>query len=178
MFRPILPATLALAAGLAGGAAPTAVEYYHGGYGHYFVTASPQEIAALDAGTRIRGWVRTGLGFRAYATPEAGSSPVCRYYIPPALGDSHFFGRGHAECEATGRDQPRLVLEEARFMHLALPAGGTCPAATVPVYRVFSNRADANHRYTTDPAVRVEMLGRGWIPEGYGPEGVGFCAPL
>ena len=31
---------------------------------------------------------------------------------------------------------------------------------------------------TTSPAVRADMLGKGWIPEGYGPEGIGFCAPL
>ena len=40
----VLPAGLALAA------TSTAVEYYHAGYGHYFATASPQEIAGLDAG--------------------------------------------------------------------------------------------------------------------------------
>ncbi len=173
----MLDAGRAVQAAQAGVQIADVVEFYNAALDHYFVTWLPSEIAALDAGTQIRGWVRTGLGFRAYATPEAGSSPVCRYYIPPALGDSHFFGRGHAECEATGRDQPRLVLEEARFMHLALPAGGTCPAATVPVYRVFSNRADANHRYTTDRAVRDQMAARGWLAEGDGPDLVVMCAP-
>jgi serine protease len=153
------------------------VEYYHARFDHYFLTWRTSEIAALDAGTVIRGWTRTGATFRAWATPEAGSSPVCRYYIPPALGDSHFYGRGNAECEATGGEQPGLVLEDARFMHLALPGAGTCPANTVPVYRVFSNRADANHRYTTDRAVRDQMVARGWLAEGDGPDLVVMCAP-
>jgi serine protease len=173
----MLDAGSAIRAAQAGVQLVDVVEYYHARFDHYFLTSRPSEIAALDAGTVIRGWTRTGATFRAWATPEAGSSPVCRYYIPPALGDSHFYGRGNAECEATGREQPGLVLEDARFMHLALPSAGACPANTVPVYRVFSNRADANHRYTTDRAVRDQMTARGWMAEGDGPDLVVMCAP-
>ena len=173
----MLDAGSAVRAAQAGVQLVDVVEYYHARFDHYFLTWRPSEIAALDAGTVIRGWTRTGATFRAWATPEAGSSPVCRYYIPPALGDSHFYGRGNAECEATGREQPGLVLEDARFMHLALPSAGACPANTVPVYRVFSHRADANHRYTTDRAVRDEMVARGWLAEGDGPDLVVMCAP-
>ena len=28
-----------------------------------------------------------------------------------------------------------------------------------------------------DPAVRQQMIARGWIPEGYGPDGVVMCSP-
>jgi hypothetical protein len=45
------------------------------------------------------------------------------------------------------------------------------------VYRVFSNRADANHRYTTDRATRERMVAAGWIAEGDGPDAVAMCAP-
>jgi hypothetical protein len=45
------------------------------------------------------------------------------------------------------------------------------------VYRVFSNRPDANHRYTIDRAVRDDMVARGWIAEGDGPDRVVMCAP-
>ncbi len=173
----MLDAGAAVRAARAGVEEVDVVEYYHAGLDHYFLTWRPGEIAALDAGTAIRGWKRTGAGFRAWSTPESGSSPVCRFYIPPAQGDSHFYGRGHAECEATARAQPQLVLEDARFMHLALPVAGTCPAATTPVYRVFSNRADANHRYTTDRAIRDRMVAQGWLAEGDGADRVAMCAP-
>jgi len=173
----MLDAGSAVRAAQAGVQLVDVVEYYHARLDHYFLTWRSSEIAALDAGTVIRGWARTGATFRAWATPEAGSSPVCRYYVPPALGDSHFYGRGNAECEATGREQPGLVLEDARFMHLALPIAGACPANSVPVYRVFSNRTDANHRYTTDRAARDQMTARGWMAEGDGPDLVVMCAP-
>ncbi len=62
-------------------------------------------------------------------------------------------------------------------MHLTLPGAGACPAGTAPVYRVFSNRADANHRYTTDRATRDQMVGKGWLAEGDGPDLVVMCAP-
>ena len=51
-----------------------------------------------------------------------------------------------------------------------------CPADTLPVYRFFNNRNDANHRYTVDRSVRRAMLNRGWVPEGNGKEAVAFCS--
>jgi len=41
------------------GGATVAVEYFHPGFGHYFVTAQADEIAGLDAGV-FGGWARTG----------------------------------------------------------------------------------------------------------------------
>ena len=72
------------------------------------ITWVPAEISALDQGV-VRGWQRTGYSFAAYITPEAGTSPVCRYYMPPLYGDSHFFGRGTQECTATGQRNPLLL---------------------------------------------------------------------
>ncbi len=143
-----------------------AVEFYNAGLDHYFITWAPDEIAGLDAGTVSKGWARTGKSFPVYASAQVGSSPVCRYYIPPALGDSHFFGRGTAECAATGQRNPTFVLEDPAFMHVILPTAGLCPTNTINVYRVFSNRPDANHRYTTDRATRNEMVAKGWLAEG------------
>lgn len=153
------------------------VEYYHAGLDHYFITGLASEVAALDAGTQIRGWTRTGRTFKAYAAAEAGSSPVCRYYLPPAFGDSHFYGRGTAECNATGQQHPGFVLESSAFMHMRLPDSGACAPGTIPVYRVFSNRADANHRYMTDRALRDQMVAAGWVAEGDGFDRVVMCAP-
>jgi hypothetical protein len=55
--------------------------------------------------------------------------------------------------------------------------GGWLPRRYERVYRVFSNRADANHRYVTDPAVRNQMAMKGWLAEGDGPDLVVMCAP-
>lgn len=155
----------------------TAVEYYNATLDHYFLTHVAAEIAILDAGTTIKGWSRTGQSFGVYAAPAGGTSPVCRFYIPPDKGNSHFYGRGAAECGATAQANPTFVNEDASFFHMQLPAGGTCPAGTRPVYRAFSNRADANHRYMVDRALRDAMTAKGWVAEGDGPDLVVMCAP-
>ncbi|HSV19435.1 MAG TPA: choice-of-anchor D domain-containing protein [Casimicrobiaceae bacterium] len=154
-----------------------AVEYHNAGLDHYFITWVANEIAILDAGLKSHGWIRTGEHFSTYPAAQAGASPLCRYYIPPDKGNSHFYGRGTTECTRTGQSNPSFVLEDPAFMYMILPANGTCPAATTPVYRVFSNRPDANHRYTTSRAIRDQMVGEGWLAEGDGPDLVVMCAP-
>ena len=159
------------------GSSVKAVEYYNRTLDHYFLTHVVAEIAALDAGTVVRGWVRTGQSFNVWPSAKAGSSPVCRFYIPPGKGDSHFYGRGTAECEATGAENPTFINEDSQFFHVALPFAGTCPAGTRNVHRAFSNRTDANHRYTVEPAIRDQMVAQGWIAEGDGPNLVAMCVP-
>jgi N-acetylneuraminic acid mutarotase len=153
------------------------VEYYNAVLDHYFITWVLAEQAFLDAGHTPTPWVRTGSTFNTYTSAHAGTSPVCRFYIPPAASDSHFFGRDTVECNGTGQRYPEFVLEDPQFMHLFLPVAGTCPANTTPIYRVFSNRTDANHRYMTDRTIRSQMLARGWVAEGDGPDLVVMCAP-
>lgn len=153
------------------------VEYYNATLDHFFITWIAAEIANLDAGLTPTLWTRTGQSFRAYATPHPGTSEVCRFYIPPADGNSHFFGRSAAECVASALAHPGFVLEDPHYMHLQVPTAGACPAATRPVYRAFNNQPDANHRYTTDRAVRDLMAAAGWIPEGDGDDLVVMCAP-
>ena len=70
-----------------------------------------------------------------------------------------------------------FVLESSAFMHVRLPDAGACAPGTIPVYRVFSNRAGANHRYTIDRALRDEMVAAGWVAEGDGFDRVVMCAP-
>jgi len=161
-----------------GAATPAVVEYYNASLDHYFITWAADEIAKLDTGTEIKGWTRTGQTLKTFTVAQAGTSPVCRFYIPPELGDSHFFGRGTVECNATAAKNPSFVLEDAAFMQMTLPSAGTCPAGTAPVYRVFSNRADANHRYMTDRSIRDQMVAKGWLAEGDGPDLVVMCAPV
>jgi hypothetical protein len=62
-------------------------------------------------------------------------------------------------------------------MYMFLPAAGTCPANTTPIYRVFDQRPDTNHRYTTSREVRNTMVAKGWVAEGDGPDLVVMCAP-
>ena len=152
------------------------VEFYNASLDHYFITHVADEIAKLDSG-QFRGWTRTGQSFRVYPTTQANTSAVCRIYIPPGKGDGHFFGRDKNECDGTMIKNPMFVLESSEFFFLYPPNLGKCGAGQVPVYRVYTNRADANHRYTTDRATRDAMVAKGWIAEGDGADTVVMCAP-
>ena len=152
------------------------VEFYNASLDHYFITYVADEIAKLDNGT-FKGWARTGLSFSAFANTQSGTSAVCRIYIPPGKGDGHFFGRDANECDGTMTKNPTFILESSTFLYLYPPTLGNCAAGQVSVYRVFSNRADANHRYTTDRAVRDQMVSKGWLAEGDGSDTVVMCAP-
>jgi hypothetical protein len=67
--------------------------------------------------------------------------------------------------------------DEAFAIWQPLTEMGFCPTNTLPVYRLWNGRTDSNHRYTIDPAVRQDMIAKGWLPEGYGPDGVVMCSP-
>jgi len=154
----------------------TVVEFYNAAQDHYFITSATQEIAALDGGV-LSGWQRTGLSFNAYDAGSGSASPVCRFYIPPALGDSHFYSASPSECEQTQVRFPGFTLESANVFRIGLPdaASGACASNVIPVYRLWNGRADTNHRYTMSLDTRTDMIGRGWIAEGYGPLGVAMC---
>jgi hypothetical protein len=109
----------------------------------------------------------------------AGASPVCRFYLPPGYGDSHFFSASPVECAAVLAKYPFFILESPAVFYITLPdqVTGACPAGTQPVYRVWDNRADTNHRYTANRAIRDQMVAAGWLAEGYGPDAVIMCAP-
>lgn len=160
----------------------TVVEYYNATLDHYFMTPLANEIAALDSET-IAGWTRTGLTFDASAVADGALSPVCRFYIPPQHGDSHFLSASPEECAEVLAKIPvdpnfsNYIEETPAEFYIALPdtVSGTCPAGTVPVYRLWNHRADSNHRYTADIATRAAMIARGYVSEGYGPDGVAMC---
>ncbi|MFO1413467.1 MAG: c-type cytochrome [Burkholderiales bacterium] len=154
------------------------VEFYNAARDHYFISAAPAEIADLDNGVHP-GWTRTGRGFRAYAVATTGASPVCRFYLPPAVGDSHFYSASPAECAQVQAAFPAFQYESPNVFVIDLPdmTTGACPTGTTPVYRLWDARADTNHRYTTSATVRHQMLAQGWVAEGYGPDQVIMCAP-
>jgi len=160
-----------------------AVEYFDAALGHYFTTSIPAEIAALDGGM-FPGWQRSGETLLVYAQRgdgPAGTTPVCRFYGLPQKGlDSHFYSASPAECAAVEQKFGYSWLLESSDVFDVYPADaatGACPFETTPVYRVYNNRSDANHRYTTSLDIRDSMVQMGWIPEGYGPDAVAFCVP-
>ena len=158
------------------------IEFYHAGFDHYFMSADPIEINALDT-HYFTGWERTDYSFKAYVTgsyPGATLRPVCRYYGLPSAGlDSHFYSASSAECwQVNEYYGTEWQIESDNVFQIALPntTTGACPAGTTPVYRVFNRRHDANHRYTTSTVVRAQMEAAGWIREGYGPDATIMCA--
>jgi hypothetical protein len=160
------------------------VEFYYAALDHYFVTQNPQEIAALDGGV-FKGWVRTGQSFLAYAPGQSDNRGrrVCRFYGSPSAGlDSHFFSASIVECIGVqnGPLGTKWLLEGDDVFEIALPNSvtGTCPASTAPVYRLWNNRSDSNHRYTTDLATKQLMISKGYVAEGYGPDAIVMCAPM
>jgi len=105
--------------------------------------------------------------------------PVCRFYAA-GLINSHYYTASASECQFVQQRWPGVWnLETPAAFFVQVPdASGNCPAQTLPVYRFFDNRQDANHRYTVDLSVRRGMINRQWIPEGAGPNGVAFCSPV
>ncbi|MBI4741317.1 MAG: hypothetical protein HY777_07185 [Betaproteobacteria bacterium] len=153
-----------------------AVEYYHAGFGHYFMTGDAAEAAAIDAG-KVSGWVRTGQTFKVHSTQEAGDSTVCRFFSTTfAPKSSHFYTPAVAECDLV-KTNPNWLYEGTAFYLQTPSASGACPAGAKMVYRLYNNGSGGapNHRYTASIAIRNQMIGSGWIPEGVG-DGVSFCA--
>jgi hypothetical protein len=177
------------------------VEYYDAGLDDYFITANPIEVQALDDGA-FPGWVRTGLTFLAYSDPSvapAGVSPVCRFYLLPQFGDSHFYSADPAECAATAVKFAASWVEESPalfYIQLPNPTTGACPANTRPVYRFMNRTNQIHHRYTaevdvrnclyygtnpaTDKDVDCSSFTGAWLEEGYGvaPNAPVMCSPL
>ena len=160
----------------------TVIEFYNAGLDHYFITAFPDEIAKLDNGT-FGGWARTGQSFDAYGIGSAGRTgrrPVCRQYGRPDVGlDSHFYSASPDECRSTLINTGGAwVLEASEVFEMDLPdpISGACPAGDVPVYRVWNQRRDSNHRYMTSTAIRDQMVQKGGVAEGYGINAVALCA--
>jgi hypothetical protein len=163
------------------------VEYFHADFDHYFVTILPAEITALDSGAQT-GWKRTGKRFYAWKSVSdapAAATPVCRFYIPPDQGNSHFYSASPMDCATVASKFPSFVRESNEVMYLFLPdaATGACSGLTAPVYRLWNDpgsrgRTDNNHRFTTDTTSWAQMVAAGSVPEGYGAKGVGMCAPI
>ena len=159
-----------------------AVEYYNAGFGHYFVTAQADEIAGLDAGAFGGAFVRTGRTFQVHTSAGTALVPVCRFFTTPGTfgaRSSHFYTADAAECAGL-KANPAWIYEKIAFYVPMPDVAGTCPANSLPVYRMYNNGQTGapNHRFTTDYATRLAFSpALNWSHEGDGPVGVGFCAP-
>jgi hypothetical protein len=177
-FRLLAAAGWALASGLAISSSYVAVEYLHAGYGHYFVTALPEEIAVLDAGGAA-GWVRTGESFGVLGPDAANAAKVCRFWSGASFApvSSHFYTADEAEC-ARVKDGSVWRFEGHAFAVMPPQAGGACALGTLPLYRLYNNSGGGapNHRYTIHAGVRARMMGQGWTAEGTGAGIIG-CVP-
>ena len=151
------------------------VEYFNAGFGHYFMTADPDEIAGLDGGAFNGAFARTGRQFKAFNGATAGTSPVCRFFTTPGTfgaKSSHFYTGDQAEC-ALVKTYPAWIYEKIAF-HARPPIGGACPVGTVAVYRMFNNGQTGapNHRFTTDTALYTQFT----TTMNWSGEGIVFCA--
>jgi hypothetical protein len=150
-----------------------AVEYFHGGFGHYFMTAQADEIAGLDGGAFGGVFSRTGREFDVYDGPVAGAIPVCRFFtVAFAPKSSHFYTSDPVECAGVKLNPNWQYEKIAFYVRFHEPA---CPAGHVPVYRLYNNGMTGapNHRYTTDLALYNQFVNT----MGWAPEGVRFCVP-
>jgi hypothetical protein len=160
------------------------IEYYRADKDHYIVIADPAEIAYFDA-VYPATWQRTGEVFFAWidpsrAPPNTPLQPVCRFYSPLPLIDSNLFFALASECQFVQTFWAGTwYFESPAAFYVLLPdVNGKCPNGSLPVYRFFDNRNDANQRHTVNLTARREMLNKQWAPDGIGPDGVAFCSPM
>ena len=146
------------------GIGPQAVEFFDSQNGHFFVTASTAEIAALSGGAFGGAWQRTGQTFNV-----GGTMAVCRFYgMPPRGPDSHFFTADPAECSFVMTQFSAWTFEGHAFA-ITPAVGGQCPPGLLPVNRFFNNPTTAgaiNHRFTVTPQAFEQTVAMGWINEG------------
>jgi glucose/arabinose dehydrogenase len=152
---------------------PIAIEYFNATLGHYFLTASPEEAAALDGGAFAGAWRRTGYAFVVGSATDGDAVPVCRFFGKPGVGpNSHFYTGYPQECAGL-KDNPLWIFEGIGFL-IRVPVNDACAPILRPVYRLYNNPAtlaQVNHRFTADGATYNAMRAAGWIGEG-----VAFCA--
>ena len=153
-------------------------------YSSYFVTSSPDEIAALDGGALDTAsgqfvWERTGETFDVWTGPASGALPTCRFFNPTFFVE-HFFTPYAAECAVVQANADWHWQYEGIAFYLQIPDGnGNCPTGTAILYRLYYNGLDGRpaHRLTTSAATFNQMLAGGWVFEGDGRTFAFACVP-
>ena len=171
-----IPAVVNLPAG-----AVAVVEYYDAALDHYLITSDAAEIQDLDTLGAAR-WQRTGHVFYAWADPSSAppdASPrgVCRFYAGPEHRiDAYFYTADASECSVVDSNPMWSLQSTAAFWVEVPDAAGNCREGTLPVYRFFNGRRDANQRHTIDLSVRRAMQNRVWVADGKGANGAAMCS--
>ena len=160
-------------------AVAVAVEYYNADWNFYFVTAFPDESAALDAGAFGGVWQRTGETFNVWPQPVPGSLATCRFFsdfFEPR--STHFYTPYPQECGDL-KSNPAWTYESIAFYVQPTDAVGLCAPGTVALYRLYNDGMGGapNHRYTTRVATLSDMLAAHWIVEGNGVTKAFACVP-
>lgn len=159
-----------------------AIEYFHSGFGHFFMTSSAVEIYALDDQVHA-GWTRTGTTMKVWEE-GAGTLPVCRFFSGQRFApkSSHFYSPYAFECDIVGSGSDWIY--EGRTFRVKLPAGDpgewTCDATSQPLYRAYNNGMTGapNHRYLVERATLDAMLAKQWTAEGDDRTHVFACVPI
>ena len=155
-----------------------AIEYYYPTFDHYFVTADPAEIAALDGGV-FPGWVRTGETYAVETTVANGLNPSCRFFSASfAPKSSHFYTPYTLECNLLKAGtvwQFEGIVWQQRLRGI----DGYCPPGFEPYYRLYNNGAGGApaHRYTIKSSIVSQMQAQGWIVEGAVETNAFACVP-
>ncbi len=148
--------------------------YYY--YSSFFVTAFPEEIAALDAGAFGRTWERTGLTFGVWTGPESGAVPTCRFFQPFFI--DHVYTPYAAECAAVQAHADWHYQYEGIAFYLKLPdENGQCPAGTTILYRLYHEGGAQPHHQLTNYYAVDDSTSEGWVLEGNGPTFAFACVP-
>lgn len=163
------------------------IEYRYAPLNYYFITSRDSDKAALDA---TAGWERTGASFFVFATQQAGTRSVTRFYfdrvaLNGARG-SHFYTLLDSDLMALVNQNPTQStapgfarnegVDSFAYLPVVTGSGGFCTAGQLPVYRLFRGAVrfpdDPNHRFTTSVATYNAFVAQGWDGEG-----VSFCVP-
>jgi hypothetical protein len=163
-----------------------AIEYRIPSLDYYFITSRETEQSLLDS---IASFGRTGQSFAVFGASSATTRGITRYYFDKVAKSgsrgSHFYTLIDAEIAAlnalnpANAALPKLPLSEGIDSYATPPTvegvGGSCPVATLPVYRIFRGNQrfpdDPNHRFTIDRRIYDDFVAAGWDGEG-----VKFCA--
>ena len=163
----------------------TMTEYVVTSFNYYFLTSRDNEKALLDANPAFK---RTGNSFNVLADPVAGAMGIRRFYFDQIAKNgtrgSHFYTLIASEIAAlnglnpTNAAQPRLPINEGIDSYAYPAAADTvaekCDADKEKIYRVFRGNArfpdDANHRFTSNRTLYLQLISEGWEDEG-----VKFC---